>query len=160
MANFQTPWTLWYHDPENHDYSLASYVQVAEVGTPAEFWSVVDSIPKESWDCGMFFFMRKGVRPIWDAPENERGGAWSKKVDAADAQTIFTDMMVYCVANLLLMQHKDILQGITLSPKGAFHIIKIWNSTSTYHDRKLLNPGMKLKIADDVTYTPHKLRPR
>lgn len=157
---FSTPWTLWYHDPENHDYSLSSYIQVCEVGTPAEFWSVVEGVSKEKWESGMFFFMKKGVRPIWDSPENERGGAWSKKVDAADSQQTFVDLMVHCVTNQLLMTHKETLQGITISPKGAFHIIKIWNSDSSQNNRRLIAPTSRMRVADDVTYTPHKLRPR
>lgn len=153
-------WTLWYHDPENQDYSLASYVQVADVGTPAEFWSVVDSIPKTAWEYGMFFFMKKGIRPLWDVPENEKGGAWSKKVDAQDAHAIFVDLMVHCFTNQLLNTHKETLQGITLSPKGAFHIIKLWNSSTSHHDRRMICSTSRLRIGDDVTYTPHKLRNR
>ena len=157
---FNTKWTLWYHDPECHDYALSSYVQVGEVGTPAEFWSMTDSIPKESWENGMFFFMKKGVLPIWDSPENERGGAWSKTVDASDTHTVFVDLMAHCVTNQLLVANKDTLQGITLSPKGAFHIVKIWNSNSSQHDKKTIVSGSKFRVSDDVTYTPHKLRPR
>ena len=153
-------WTLWYHDPENQDYSLASYIQVAEVGTPAEFWTLVDSIPKSAWEYGMFFFMKKGVRPLWDVPENEKGGAWSKKVDASYAIDIFIDMMVHCMTSQLLTTHKETLQGITLSPKGAFHIIKIWNTNTSHHERRLLTTTSKLRITDDVTYTAHKLRNR
>jgi hypothetical protein len=69
-------------------------------------------------------------------------------------------MMVHCVLGKLLQTHKEILQGITLSPKGSFHILKIWNSASNLNDRKFITQTSKLRIGDDVTYTPHKLRPR
>jgi hypothetical protein len=104
--------------------------------------------------------MKKGVLPIWDSPENERGGAWSKKVDASDTHTVFVDLMAHCVTNQLLVANKETLQGITLSPKGAFHIVKIWNSNSSQHDKKSIVSGSKFRVSDDVTYTPHKLRPR
>jgi hypothetical protein len=91
---FPCPWTLWYHHPDDRDWSPASYMQVGTVETPAEFWSLVDGISRDAWECGMFFFMKKGVRPLWDVPENERGGAWSKKIDAAETYTIFIDAMV------------------------------------------------------------------
>ena len=160
MESFACPWTLWYHEADCQDYSLESYMQVSEVGTPAEFWSMVDTIPKEAFENGMFFFMKKGVRPTWDSPENERGGAWSKKIDASYTHETFVDMMVHCVLGKLLQTHKETLQGITLSPKGAFHILKIWNSVSNLNDRKFITQSSKLRVGDDVTYTPHKLRPR
>jgi hypothetical protein len=69
-------------------------MQVGTVGNPTEFWSLVDGIPRDAWENGMFFFMKKGVRPLWDAPENERGGTWSKKIDASETYTIFVDAMV------------------------------------------------------------------
>jgi hypothetical protein len=155
-----SPWTLWYHDPDCQDYSLASYSQVGEVGTPAQFWTIVNSIPKDAWENGMFFFMKKGVRPTWDSPENEKGGAWSKKIEASDTHEVFVDLMVHCVTGKLLQSHKEILQGITVSPKGAFHIVKIWNSNASQNDRKFITPTSRFRVGDDVTYTPHKLRPR
>ena len=160
MESFTCPWTLWYHEADCQDYSLESYMQVGEVGTPAEFWSMVDAIPKEAYENGMFFFMKKGVRPTWDSPENERGGAWSKKIDASYTHETFVDMMVHGVLGKLLQTHKETLQGITLSPKGSFHILKIWNSASNLNDRKFITQSSKLRVGDDVTYTPHKLRPR
>jgi hypothetical protein len=160
-TKFQHSWILWYHDPENKDYSLDSYVKVADVSTPQQFWSVVDSIPKEAWESGMFFFMRKGFPPIWESPEHEAGGSWSKKIEASAVYDTYIDMMVHCVSNELLNNKKETLAGITVSPKGQFSILKIWNTTTTASERALLNPGIKgFKIGDDVTYTSHKSRPK
>ena len=72
-TKLQYSWILWYHDPNNKDYSLESYVKIVDVSTPQQFWSVVDVISKEAWESGMFFFMRRGFKPLWDVPENEAG---------------------------------------------------------------------------------------
>ena len=72
-------WVLWYHDPNNADYSLESYIKILTFNTATEFWSVVEAISSEAWNSGMFFLMRDGIRPLWDAPENDKGGAWSKR---------------------------------------------------------------------------------
>ena len=160
-TRFQYSWILWYHDPENKDYSLDSYVRVADVSTPQQFWSVIDSIPKEAWESGMFFFMKKGFPPIWESPEHEAGGSWSKKIEASSVYETFVDLMVNCASNDLLNNKKETLAGITVSPKGHFSILKIWNTTTTASERGLLNSGMKgFKIGDDVTYTSHKSRPK
>jgi hypothetical protein len=153
-------WVLWYHDPNNNDYSLASYIKISTVSTIAEFWTLIDGIPQEAWDAGMFFFMRDGYRPLWDAPENSKGGAWSKKVDASETHTVFVDCMVHCIANSFLTKYKEAVVGVTLSPKGQFHIIKIWNTTTAVSDRRLFSPSLLIKNTDDIAFKAHVMRPK
>ena len=70
-------------------------------------------------------------------------------------------MMVHCVSDELLNNKKDTLAGITVSPKGQFSIVKIWNTHTSASERSLLNTGIKgFKIGEDVTYTSHKSRPK
>lgn len=158
---FENIWILWYHDPEDKTYKLNTYIKIADISTPQQFWTIVESISKEAWESGMFFFMKKGYAPLWDAPENEAGGAWSKKLEASQIYTTFIDMMVHCVTNELLKSRKETLVGVTVSPKGPFSIIKIWNTTTTVHDNSYINPEIHtFKVADDVTYTPHRSRPK
>jgi translation initiation factor 4E len=160
-TKLQYTWILWYHDPEIKDYSLESYVRVAEIGTPQQFWTVIEAIPKEAWECGMYFFLRRGFRPQWEVPENENGGAWSKKIDASQIHTTLIDLMVHSIVGELLTSRKETLTGVTVSPKGQFHIIKIWNNTTTVCDRAVLKQDLAyFKITEDVTYTAHKARPK
>ena len=153
-------WVLWYHDPSSMDYSLESYIKLLEFTTATEFWSVVEAISPEAWHSGMFFLMKKGFRPLWDAPENDKGGAWSKKVDANDTHTVLIDCMVHAMAEKLLKSHNDTLVGITVSPKGHFHILKFWNTTTAVSDRRLFSPSLKMKLGDDIAYKAHNLRPK
>jgi hypothetical protein len=155
------PWVLWYHDPEKTDWSEKSYIQIADVNTVQQFWTVINNVPLEAWQSGMFFFMRKGFRPLWDAKENESGGAWSKKLEAIEAPDLFIDLMVHCIASELMVDRKETLVGISISPKGPFSIVKIWNTTTSVSHTKYLNSKIhKFPIDDTVTYTAHKSRPR
>jgi len=154
-------WNLWYHDPENKNYALSGYIDVSEISTVEQFWSVVDAVPRDAWDSGMFFFMKNGFKPLWDSPENEAGGAWSKKIEASTTFDTFVDLMVECMSGELLNDKKDTLAGVTLSPKGPFSIVKICNTTTTICKTTFLNKNSKVfKVGDDVTYTPHKSRPK
>ena len=153
-------WTLWYHDPNDSNYSLNSYIKVYEIKTVDEFWGVVDGIPKDVWESGMFFFMKTGIPPLWDAPENDKGGAWSMKVDASDTHTVFVDCMAHCFVNSILKSNNDCIAGVTVSPKGQFHIIKVWNTTTTITDRKLFSPTLKIKAGGDIAYKAHNQRPK
>ena len=160
MATLSQHWVLWYHDPNNNDYSLESYIKILTFDTPGDFWSVVEAISPEAWNSGMFFLMREGYRPLWDAPENDKGGAWSKKVDASETHQVFVDCMVHCMASKMLKERNETIVGVTLSPKGHFHIIKIWNTLATISDRKLFSPSLKMKLSDDIVYKAHNLRPK
>ena len=153
-------WTLYYHDPNNNDYSLASYIELFTVTNVPEFWMIVDGIPDKMWESGMFFFMRTGIPPLWDAIENDKGGAWSKKVDAVDTHAVFIDCMVHCIAESLLKSKNEVISGVTVSPKGQFHIVKVWNSTTAVSDRKMFSPTLKMKLGDDIAYKAHNMRPK
>lgn len=160
MAALSQTWVLWYHDPNNMDYSLDSYIKISTITTIADFWNVFEAISQEAWTSGMFFFMRDGFRPMWDAPENDRGGAWSKKVDGADTYNVFLDCMIHCMAQQFLTKNNDCVAGVTISPKGQFHIVKIWNTTTAISDRRLFNPTLKMKLGDDIVYKAHNTRPK
>ncbi len=159
-TGLEKSWVLWYHDPENKDYSLAGYKEFPAITTIQEFWSIVDSISKEKWESGMFFFMKQGVLPLWESTENKNGGTWSKKIDSSTVHTAFIDLMVHCISGEMLVDKKNTLVGVSTSPKGPSSIIKIWNSDTRVHDRRVINPRLAYyKVSDDVSYTPHKSRP-
>ncbi len=160
MTTFTNKWCLWYHDPNNADYSLESYIRIMEVETPADFWNIVEAISLEAWKSGMFFLMRDGYRPLWDAPENDNGGAWSMKVDAAQTQEVLIDCMVHCLAQSVLKDHNDTVVGVTVSPKGNFHIIKIWNTKKTINDKKLFTEKLRTRFGDSIAYKAHNMRPK
>lgn len=152
---------LWYHDPNNSDYSLTSYIKITGIASVEHFWNVIEGISPEAWNSGMFFLMRDGFRPLWDAPENDKGGAWSKKIDATETRDVFLDCMIHCIAEQMLTKNNEAIVGVTLSPKGQFHIIKIWNTSTSVSDKRLFNStSLKMKIGDDIAYKAHNLRPK
>jgi hypothetical protein len=161
-TKFQDPWVLWYFDPRNKDWSLTNYKKVSEILTPQHLWSIVNAIPREAIECGYFFFMRKGFRPIWEVPENEHGGSWSKKIATKDIYDTAIDLMVHCVSNSggIMLSRPETLVGFSTSPKGEFNIIKIWNTTTAVNNPKqYLNKSIpKFPITDDVVYTAHRSR--
>jgi hypothetical protein len=68
--------------------------------------------------------------------------------------------MVHAMAGKLLKTQNDTIVGITVSPKGHFHILKFWNTTATVSDRRLFSPTLKMKLGDDIAYKAHNLRPK
>ena len=157
LTTFTSKWVLWYFDPRNKEWTLPNYTVLSEIETPQQFWSILTNIPKEAFECGYFFFMKKGIRPIWEVPENANGGSWSKKVLTTDISEIITELMVHCVCETMMSIPG--LVGFSTSPKGDHNVIKIWNVSSVQTSTKLLNNKIKcFPITQEIVYTAHKSR--
>ena len=155
-------WILWFHDPANQDYSLESYIRIGDIKCPYHLWAIFERISPEMLISGMYFFMREGYRPMWEAPENAGGGAWSKKISSTDSTHVFVEMVVNCASEELLnADFANTLVGVSISPKGPTSIIKIWNTKSTVSKVSALNKDIALlEGGDGIAYTPHGGRPR
>ena len=158
-TKFPYIWVLWYFDPRNKNWSLDNYKTIADIATPQQLWTIINAIPREAWENGYYFFMRQGFRPVWEVPENEGGGSWSKKIQTVHLYDTAIDLMVHSVTNQLLVGRPETLVGFSTSPKGEHNIVKIWNTTSTLSKRELINTGMQhFPVTDDIAYTPHRAR--
>jgi len=157
-TQFKGIWTLWYFNPKKTDWALTNYEKVADISNADQFWTIVRAIPKDGIECGYFFFMRRGVRPIWEVPENENGGSWSKKIATKEIHEIALDLMVHAATEAVLTSRGETFVGVSTSPKGDFNIVKLWNTSASINSKALLNPEMKMTITDDVVYTPHNKR--
>ena len=158
---FSHTWVLWYFDPRNKDWSLSNYKKIADISTAQQLWTITAAIPREAWECGYFFFMKRGFRPIWEVPENEHGGSWSKKIPTCDMYDIAVDLIVQSIAaeDNIMLAKQDAYVGFSTSPKGEFNIVKLWTASVMPGSAKTyLNSGMKMTITDDVVYTAHKSR--
>jgi hypothetical protein len=82
-------------------------------------------------------------------------------VEASTVHNTFIDLMVHCITNEILIHRKETVVGVTISPKGPFSIIKIWNTTTTVAENAFICQTIQgFKIGDDVAYTAHKARPK
>jgi len=153
-------WILWFHRVDSRDYSLESYVRIGDMKTIYHIWAILDSIKPAQWISGMFFFMREGYRPMWEAPENADGGTWSKKVISTDSIRVFIDMALNCASEELLKpEFSNTLVGVSFSPKGPSAIIKIWNTKSSVNKISCLNPDIDLlEGGEGIAYTPNRIR--
>lgn len=135
-----TKWTLYYHDPETNDWSNESYLKVTEMITPQEFWSVYDILPKHSFHLGMFFLMRDDIFPTWEDDDNKNGGCWSYKVSVADIAPLWEILSARLVCESLTTTGEDrtLINGISISPKKGFCVLKIWNRNSALSNSNLL----------------------
>lgn len=122
-------WMLYFHDPNDPDWTHPSYVNVGTIGSVQEFWHH-HKCYKPQVQKGMFFLMREGIFPAWDDPANIHGGCMSIKVLKDDMPAFWEELCIKLLGEDLLVDEKkecwNNVNGISTSPKKHFCIIKIW----------------------------------
>ncbi|OJD10801.1 hypothetical protein AJ78_08286 [Emergomyces pasteurianus Ep9510] len=132
----QYHWTVWYEKySESSNYDERLYIlheDVADIGT---FYRVYNNYP---WDKvrvrDTVHIFRKGTKPVWEDPENQKGGCWTFRVPKAKSEAFFHEVAILCLANefqaALEAEHDHVL-GISTSARYNSHLISIWNKSGS-----------------------------
>lgn len=122
----QNTWALWYHDGKS-DWTINSYQKIYEFDTVEDFWRLYNNLP--SVVNSMFFLMKKGHPPIWEVPQNIRGGSWLYKFPKKIADSFWLKFSCYLVGETIADDMNNII-GISISPKVYNVTIRVWNCNS------------------------------
>ena len=129
-------WTLWAHLPHDTDWSLKSYSEVFTFKHMEELITLNNTIPERMLKNCMLFMMKEGIKPIWEDSENRDGGCFSYRIANKYIKSIW-DHLSYklvgrtCTKNVKLLND---INGITVSPKKNFCILKIWLKSSNFQN--------------------------
>lgn len=155
-GQLQSEWTLYYHNPESKDWTMDSYTKVHTVETVTSFCQLCYQMDQDirHLHAGMFFLMRGTIMPTWEDPHNRTGGCWSFKVPIHEVATLWNQLSARLVGERLSTTPM-LLNGISLSPKRGFCIIKVWNRNSNENRSSLLRikDMSKLQSGGDPLYT-------
>lgn len=140
-------WTLSWHDPNGADWSAESYKPVATLSTVHDFWRVGNTFNVDAWTSGSFFLMREHIKPMWEDQHNEHGGCWSMKVMRHHVADVWTNLMVSVLGEtLVLPAHRtgmwSIVNGVSITPKRNFVIIRLWLADYERRDRAMYALGV------------------
>jgi translation initiation factor 4E len=130
-------WCLWYHDPENNNWDIKSYKKIYSFNSIERYWTLHNTLQDGMINSGMFFLMRDGIMPMWEDGNNINGGFWSYKIPKKEAHDAWIDLSVALIAECVSSE-MDTITGISISPKKAFCVIKIWNNDSKKKSEKYL----------------------
>ena len=142
-------WTLWCHLPHDTDWSLKSYIKLYDFNTVEQAVSVTEMLPPKLVVNCMLFLMREGITPIWEDVRNRNGGCFSYKVNNKDVQDCWRQLTYALVGNSI-SSNKGLLpvvNGITISPKKNFCIVKIWLANCKFQNA--------IVIKEVAGITPH-----
>ena len=123
---FSTYWTLWFHKIDDNNWLIDSYQKLYEIHTVKDYCELINTIP--TYESGMFFLMKEDIPPIWETGKNIGGGMWTFKVSKKKLDELWTDLMAHVLGNTLTTEAEEMnnINGISISPKKEFNIIKIW----------------------------------
>jgi len=140
-------WTLWAHLPHDTDWTVKSYKKIMTFSTIEEAIVLYETIPDKMVKNCMLFLMRDGIKPTWEDEKNCDGGCFSYKVGNKNVTTTWKHASYLLIGESLTSESKlgASINGITISPKKNFCIIKIWLDSCEFQ-----NPRKIMEIAGIV----------
>jgi hypothetical protein len=121
-------WTLWAHLPHDTDWTVKSYKKIMTFTTVEQALVLYETLPDKMIKNCMLFLMREGIQPTWEDEKNRGGGCFSYKVGNKNIITTWKQASYSLIGESLTAESKlcASINGITISPKKNFCIIKIW----------------------------------
>jgi len=127
LHNLNSKWSLYSHLPHDTDWTIKSYQKITDFDSVEKAVSVTKLIPEKTVQNCMLFIMRNDIKPMWEDNENRQGGCFSFKVTNAIVSSVWERLTYTLVGETLFNGEKNTnVNGITISPKKNFCIIKVW----------------------------------
>lgn len=129
-------WLFYLHLQEDSDWSIKSYIDMTEIHTVEDAVLLNDEISYDLIKKTMMFLMKKDILPIWEDEHNKDGGCFSYKIFNKDVETVWQNVYYTLIGKSITkdISDHDLINGVTLSPKKKFCILKIWMRDCTLND--------------------------
>lgn len=128
VNKLNSSWTLWLHLPHDTNWNIDSYRKIYTFSYLEEAISILNTIQEKLVINCMLFIMREDIKPIWEDEKNKYGSCISYKINNRLLYNIWKQMTLFMVSENLLdnLEYQKSINGITVSPKKNFCIIKLW----------------------------------
>jgi len=134
-------WSYYYHLPNDKNWNLASYKPImVDIDTLEKLIGVNETVTNNIIKNCMLFVMREGVTPMWEDSCNRNGGCFSYKVSNKVVVNVWRELTYILCGNSLTIDknHMELVNGITISPKRGFCIVKIWLKNCSLQDPNIV----------------------
>jgi hypothetical protein len=139
MHPLSEKWVVWAHLPHDTDWSMNSYISIMTVTYVEEIIALMHTLPDSLLSTCMFFCMKEHVKPVWEDPANKQGGCFSYKITQSIGDCWRN--VSYTMVGKTFSKEKgfqDAINGISISPKKNFCILKVWMSSCSFQDASKL----------------------
>lgn len=134
-------WNLYYHLPQDKSWDLTSYsIIMSSIDSLEQVILLNDGMNENIIKNCMLFVMREGITPMWEDPKNRNGGCFSYKVVNKVVPEVWRALFLLLCGETICIEkeHNKHVNGITISPKKNFCIIKIWLDSSMLQDPNII----------------------
>ena len=147
-------WDLWFHSITNTSWDKSSYQKIYTINSILDYRVIIDIFKQNHYQNGMFFIMKSGVFPNWEDPSNRLGGCLSFKISSNRLIRDWNSILLRCLKGEILKKNNNTINGLSISPKKEFNIIKIWFSEDTNYNELYIPPdnGSEELILDNSLY--------
>jgi len=137
-------WNFYIHLQNDDDWSYTSYHNITTLKYAEEAILLNEEIPFDLIKKTMLFVMRNNIKPMWEDIQNQDGGGFSFKVHNKNIESVWKKLFYLLMGESLTNSSNfESINGISLSPKKSFCIVKIWMKNC-----KMVNPT----IFQDIEY--------
>jgi hypothetical protein len=128
MYNLNNNWTCWIHYQNDNIWTLDRYQNITTITNLKEALLFIENLDENIIKKTMLFFMKDSILPLWESEDNINGGCFSYKISNINIVNIFKILLYKILGNTLSNDEKTLnnINGISISPKKNFCIIKIW----------------------------------
>ena len=126
--NLTSDWKFWYHSIKDNNWNKASYNDLIDINNLFDYHLIRNTFKQNHYQNGMFFLMKEGIFPNWEDPSNREGGCMSFKVKSTNILQEWNELILRCLTNNILSENNELINGISISPKREFNIVKVWFS--------------------------------
>jgi len=128
MNKLNNEWSCWIHYQNDNEWTLESYKHISKFSYLKEITLFIENLHESIIKKTMVFFMKDAILPLWETEDNIDGGCFSYKINNNNIVAIFKILLYKIIGNTLIYDENinANINGISISPKKNFCIIKIW----------------------------------
>jgi hypothetical protein len=127
-VDLKNEWKLWFHSINDNNWNKSSYKQLFSLKDLFDTNLMMNIFKQNHYQNGMFFLMKNDVFPNWEDPSNRMGGCLSFKISSKNVISEWRDLFLKCNLECILKGENNKINGLSISPKKEFNILKIWFS--------------------------------
>ncbi len=157
--NLDNNYTFWYHSIKNTKWDKNSYIKIYDIKNLFDYKLLNQILKKKHLQNGMFFIMKNNIFPNWEDPDNRNGGCLSFKIQSTNIINEWNNLLLKCITgNIVSSEFLDEINGISISPKKEFNIIKIWFKNHGFKYDDIFNSEANSNITlDKSLYKKHDI---
>ena len=148
-------WNVWFHDPLDNNWKLEIYKKIYSIDTIEKFWGLYSFLDNKIVENSMLFVMRENIDPLWEHSENIKGGCWSLKIPKGNIKELKKKVSIALLGENISNNDDININGISISPKKNFCIIKLWTNKNV-NDIKTLKPIKDISY-NGIIFKPHHI---